>query len=109
MPVGDAVVEMILDLVRACRPDEPEAHPGIKGAISWGPGPRAAQAMMLMVRAQALLDGRLAPSAEDVRSLARPVLTHRMALGFAARARGDDLGDLIDRVASAVTRMEAAA
>ncbi|WP_208354067.1 AAA family ATPase [Pseudaestuariivita rosea] len=109
MPVGDAVVEMILDLVRACRPDEPEAMEIVRDSVSWGPGPRAAQALMLTVRAQALLDGRLAPSAEDVIKMARPVLIHRMALSFSARARGVELGALIEEVANKVTRIEAAA
>ncbi|WP_127902608.1 AAA family ATPase [Solirhodobacter olei] len=109
MPVGDAVVEMILDLVRACRPGEAEAGQRVNEAVSWGPGPRAAQALMLTVRARALLEGRLAPSAEDVAALARPVLSHRMALSFAARARGESLPALIDSVAAQVTRIEAAA
>jgi MoxR-like ATPase len=109
MPVGESVVEMILDLVRACRPGEAEALPVVTETVSWGPGPRAAQAMMLTVRARALLDGRLAPSAEDVLAMARPVLSHRMALSFAARARGEDLSAVIDRVAAQVTRTEAAA
>ena len=109
MPVGDGVVELILDLVRACRPGEVEAAANVTGSVSWGPGPRAAQALMLTVRARALLDGRLAPNAQDVLALARPVLTHRMALGFAARARGENLGALIDAVAASVTRTERAA
>ncbi|MFZ5752236.1 MAG: AAA family ATPase [Pseudomonadota bacterium] len=109
MPVGEKVVETILDLVRACRPDEPEADAAVKGAVSWGPGPRAAQALMLTARARALLQGRLAPSVEDVMALARPVLIHRMALSFAARARGENLGAVIERVAAAVTRLDAAA
>jgi MoxR-like ATPase len=109
MPVGEKVVGMILDLVRACRPAEAEAAEGVTGSVAWGPGPRAAQALMLTVRARALLDGRLAPSAEDVAALARPVLTHRMALSFAARARGESLGSIIDRVAMQATRAEAAA
>jgi hypothetical protein len=96
MPVGEAVVEMILDLVRACRPGEPEALALVNDTVSWGPGPRAAQALMLSVRARALLDGRLAPSPEDVLALARPVLSHRMALSFAARARGESLARVID-------------
>lgn len=108
MPVGEAVVKMILDLVRACRPGEPEGA-GLNDVLSWGPGPRAAQALMLMVRARALLDGRLAPSAEDVVALARPVLVHRMALNFAARARGESLGAIIDRVVARVAGIEAAA
>ncbi|MFN6977903.1 MAG: AAA family ATPase [Gemmobacter sp.] len=109
MPVGESVVEAILDLVRACRPGEPEAVPEARDSLSWGPGPRAAQALMLTVRARALLEGRLAPSVEDVAALARPVMIHRMALNFAARARGDDLGALIDRIAARITRVEVAA
>jgi MoxR-like ATPase len=108
MPVGEKVVELILDLVRACRPGEAEAGAAVNGSVSWGPGPRAAQALMLAVRARALLDGRLAPSAEDVTALARPVLSHRMALSFAARARGESLAGIIDAVARDVTRAEAA-
>ena len=109
MPVGDAVVEHILDLVRACRPGEADGMKDLADSLSWGPGPRAAQALMLTVRARALLDGRLAPSVEDVAAMARPVLVHRMALTFAARQRGEDLGALIDRVAARVLRVEAAA
>ena len=108
MPVGENIVEMILDLVRACRP-EGDAPEIVKQSVSWGPGPRAAQSLMLTARAEALLDGRLAPSPEDVQRLAGPVLSHRMALSFSARARGEDLETLIGRVASQVTNVEAAA
>ncbi|MEP1536215.1 MAG: MoxR family ATPase [Paracoccaceae bacterium] len=100
MPVGESVVELILDLVRAFRPSEAEADQRVKETVSWGPGPRAAQALMLAVRARALLDGRFAPSADDVLNMARPVLSHRMALNFAARARGDSLAELIDTTAA---------
>ena len=109
MPVGDSVVEMILDLVRAFRPDEPGASARVRDTVAWGPGPRAAQALMLAVRARALLNGRLAPSAEDVIDMARPVLNHRMALNFAARARGDSLARLIDDTAAEVSGAKAAA
>ena len=109
MPVGESVVGAILDLVRACRPGAADADPALRDTLSWGPGPRAAQALMLAVRARALIAGRLAPSVEDVAALARPVLTHRMALSFSARARGDDLGAIIDRVAARVTGATGAA
>lgn len=109
MPVGDSVVEMILDLVRAFRPDEPDASERVRETVAWGPGPRASQALMLAVRARAMLHGRLAPSAEDVINMARPVLSHRMALNFAARARGDSLADLIDTTAAGLSHREAAA
>ena len=108
MPVGDHIVEMILDLVRACRPDE-NASDVVRNSVSWGPGPRAAQALMLTVRAQALLEGRLAPSAEDVMAMAVPVLEHRMALSFAARARGETVTSIINSVAAQITKVKAAA
>jgi len=101
MPVGDLVVEAILDMVRACRPSEEEGH-ALLGTLAWGPGPRAAQSLMLMVRARALLQGRLAPTIADVRALAQPVLGHRMALTFAARARGDSLAEVIATVCDRV-------
>ena len=109
MPVGEAVVDAILDLVRAGRPDEPGAPANVREFVSWGPGPRAAQALMLSVRARALLNGRLAPSVDDVVALAHPVLVHRMALGFAARAQGVDLGAVIDEMIAHTLGAEAAA
>ena len=108
MPVGENIVEMILDLVRACRPDA-DAPNLIRQNVAWGPGPRAAQALMLCARAEALMNGRLAPSPEDVRALAAPVLSHRMALSFAARARGESLTSIIDTVSAQITKVEAAA
>jgi MoxR-like ATPase len=95
-PIGESIVEAILDLVRAARPGE--GDPEITKHISWGPGPRAAQALMLASRARALVDGRLSPSKDDIAALAEPVLKHRMALTFAARAEGEDLPRLIARL-----------
>ncbi len=109
MPVGESVVETILDLVRAFRPEEPGASERVRETVSWGPGPRAAQALMLAVRAKALLDGELAPSAEAVADMALPVLSHRMALNFAARARGDSLADLIHQTSAGLINAAAAA
>jgi MoxR-like ATPase len=97
IPVGESVVEAILRLVRAGRPESTEI-PELKGQIAWGPGPRASQALMLACRARALLEGRLAPSGDDVVALAPPVLRHRMALTFAARADGVTVGDVIERL-----------
>jgi MoxR-like ATPase len=96
LPVGDSVVEAILTLVRSARPGE-EGGDSSK-TIAWGPGPRASQALMLAVRARALLDGRLAPSIDDVLALAEPVLKHRMALTFSARAEGQTISDVIKRL-----------
>ncbi|WP_412551531.1 AAA family ATPase [Shimia sp. MIT910701] len=109
MPVGESVMELILDLVRACRPDDETATEAVRENVAWGPGPRAAQALMMTVRAQALLQGRLAPNAQDVIDMAGPVLSHRMALTFAARARGENLAWLIAETVSRFDNVGAAA
>ncbi|MEM8657367.1 MAG: MoxR family ATPase [Pseudomonadota bacterium] len=109
MPVGEAVVEHILDLVRASRPDTPEASDLVAGDVAWGPGPRAAQALMLTVRARALMDGRLVPSVEDVAALAHPILVHRMALSFSARAAGRTLDGLISELVERTLKVDLAA
>jgi MoxR-like ATPase len=96
LPVGESVVDAILRLVRSARPG-PEGGDGAK-LIAWGPSPRASQALMLAVRARALLDGRLAPSIDDVLDLAEPVLKHRMALTFTARAEGETIEGVVGRL-----------
>ncbi|MDB5631401.1 MAG: ATPase associated with various cellular, 3, partial [Tardiphaga sp.] len=100
LPVGDSVVEAILTLVRSARPG-PDAG-DVGKLIAWGPGPRASQSLMLAVRAKALLDGRLAPSIDDVLDLAEPILKHRMALTFSARAEGRTIPDVIRQLKSRI-------
>ncbi|PWB93221.1 AAA family ATPase [Methylosinus sporium] len=100
LPVGDRIVDAILDLVRAARPGE--GDPEIAPHVAWGPGPRAAQALMLATRARALLSGRLSPSLDDVAALAAPALRHRMALTFAARAQGKTVAGLVDKLVSRI-------
>jgi MoxR-like ATPase len=97
LPVGEKVVDAILKLVRAARPDE-SGDKDVRNLIAWGPGPRASQAFMLAARARALIEGRLAPSTDDVVALAHPILRHRMALNFTARAEGQTLDGVIDRI-----------
>ena len=96
LPVGESVVEAILDLVRSARPET--ADKALAEKIAWGPGPRASQSLMLAVRARALLDGRFAPSIDDVAALAEPILKHRMALTFSARSSGDTLSGVIAKL-----------
>ncbi|MSP83650.1 MAG: MoxR family ATPase [Alphaproteobacteria bacterium] len=97
LPVGDSVVEAILNLVRSGRPEETGIDE-VRRHVAWGPGPRASQALMLAARARALLDGRLAPSIDDVLTLSGPILRHRMALSFAARADGITIDQVIQRL-----------
>jgi len=96
MPVPESVVTSILDLVRSARPGQGNAE--TDRHVAWGPGPRASQALTLCARARALYDGRLAPSIDDVRALAEPVMQHRMALTFAARAEGMNVRDVVARL-----------
>jgi MoxR-like ATPase len=101
MPVPESVVEAILALVRSARPGQGSAD--TDKHVAWGPGPRASQALTLCARARALYDGRLAPSVDDVKALAEPVLQHRMALTFAARAEGTTVRDVIARLVKQVS------
>jgi MoxR-like ATPase len=96
IPVGDSVVDAILALVRSGRPEE--SAEGARRFVAWGPGPRASQALMLACRARALLDGRYAPSIDDVLALAPPVLRHRMAVSFAGRAEGITVTQVIEQM-----------
>ncbi|MGE0737225.1 MAG: AAA family ATPase [Alphaproteobacteria bacterium] len=97
IPVGESVVKAILDLIRNGRPETTTINE-IKDHVAWAPGPRASQALMLATRARAVLEGRLAPSVDDVVALAHPILRHRMALNFAARADGVTIDKVIDRL-----------
>jgi MoxR-like ATPase len=101
VPVGTSVTEAILDIVRAGRPISSDIEE-VRKHVSWGPGPRACQALMLGVRARAVIEGRLAPSIDDILALAHPILRHRMALTFSARAEGVTLGRVIDRMCERV-------
>ena len=99
MPVGERLVDAILTLVRDGRP-ETTSLDVVKRHVQWGPGPRAAQALMLASRALALLDGRLSPSLDDVAALAGAVLRHRMAVTYAARADGVGVDTIIQSLVS---------
>lgn len=97
LPVGESVVNAILTLTRNSRPDQSD-YDFVKNHVSWGPGPRAGQALMLATRAKALIEGRLSPSVDDVIDLASPVLRHRMAISFAARAEGETVEGVIAKL-----------
>ncbi|WP_019221398.1 AAA family ATPase [Bartonella senegalensis] len=96
MPISENVVEAILKLVRSARPHKDNSLANTY--VAWGPGPRASQALSLCARARALYHGRLTPSLDDIATLARPVLQHRMALNFSARAENITIKDIIDNL-----------
>lgn len=97
IPVGDQVVNAILKLVRGLRPQD-DAHDIVKDYVAWAPGPRGSQGLMLSCRAKALLEGRSAPSVDDVIDLAAPVLKHRMALNYKARADNITIGHILNEL-----------
>jgi len=99
IPIGESVVEAILSLVRSARPDH-STNESMTRFVSWGPGPRASQALMLACRARALIDGRFSPSIDDVLALAPPVLRHRMAVSFAGRAEGINVTRVIEQISA---------
>lgn len=102
IPVGESVADAIIDLVRAGRPGSSDIDE-VNKFVSWGPGPRASQALMLGTRARAVIEGRLSPSVDDVLALVHPILRHRMALTFAARAEGITLKSVIDKICERIS------
>ena len=97
MPIGDKTVDSILKLVRSARPSY-VGGAKVASHLAWGPGPRASQALMLAVRAKSFMEGRFAPSRDDVAALAKPILQHRMSLTFAALAEGVTMDQVIDKL-----------
>ncbi|MGO9917417.1 MAG: AAA family ATPase [Isosphaeraceae bacterium] len=98
VPAGDHMVDYAVDLVRATRPKEPNALGFIKNWLAWGAGPRAAQYIVLAAKARAILHGRMAVSAGDIRAVVRPVLRHRIFTNFNADAEGVDADQIIDKL-----------
>jgi MoxR-like ATPase len=98
IPAADHMVDYAVDLARATRPGEAQAPAFIKKWLAWGAGPRAAQYIVLASKARALLHGRLAVSANDVRVTARPVLRHRIFTNFNADAEGVDSDQILDKL-----------
>lgn len=96
MPIGESVVDAIVTLTRSARPGQ--GVDDITRYLAWGAGPRAGQALMLAVRARALIQGRFAPSIDDVVALAHPIFKHRLALTFAARAEGKTVDAVITQL-----------
>lgn len=85
--ISDGLITYVSDVIRATRPDTTSID-YVKEWVDWGAGPRAGQAMILTAKAHALLEGRLAVSLEDLKSVAVPVLRHRVLVNFRAEAEG---------------------
>jgi len=102
VPVSQHMVEYAVDLVRATRPKEEYSPDFAKNWLAWGAGPRAAQNMVLTAKARAILHGRYAVTAEDIRAMAFPVLRHRIFTNFNADAEGVDVNQVIEKIISTI-------
>ena len=106
VPVPEHVVDFVLDIIRSCRPHEPEALPVTKELIDWGPGPRACQTMIIAGKVRALLNGRFHVTVEDIEALAHPILRHRLVPTFNAEAEGITVDAIIDQIIESVPRRQ---
>ncbi len=105
VPVSDHVLAYVADLVRATRPNEPNAYKFVKDWLAWGAGPRAGQYLLLAAKARAVLMGRMNVSCEDVRSAAHPVLRHRIFCNFNASSEGINSDKVVDRLLKEVPEL----
>ncbi len=102
LPVSDHIVKYTVRLVRSTRPGDPRAPDFIKKWIHCGAGPRAAQNLILAAKARAVIDGRILVTTDDVRSVARPVLRHRMFTNFTADSEGMDTNKIVQKLLETV-------
>ena len=98
VPVADHVIRHAVELVRLTRPKEAGAPDFVKELVEWGAGPRASQFLVLGAKARAILDGRMTPSVEDVRALAKPVLVHRVITNFRAESDNVSAEEIVTRL-----------
>ena len=96
LPAPPTVVKYAVQLARSTRPDSAEATAQVKRYVGWGAGPRASQYLVLGAKARAAMDGRTVPDLDDVRSVALPVLAHRVVLNFQGEADGVTAAQVIE-------------
>lgn len=101
MPVAKNVIEYAVRLVRMTRPNQPDAPEFIKNFVSFGAGPRASQNLILAGKAYALLNGRTSVERSDIRTLAIPVLRHRLVTNFKASASNMTAAGLVEQLLAA--------
>ena len=101
--VGDQVYEAAIDLARMTRPEEGKLPSDLRDKIQYGAGPRASIALLMASKARALLHKRCHATTEDVRSVAVPVLRHRIIPTFNAEAMGLDTDEIVKRLLKHLT------
>ncbi len=92
VPVPRSVATYAVNLCGSSRPDDKRSGEYVRDYVAWGAGPRGSQNLVWASKARALLAGRTAPTIEDVRSVALPVLRHRLLTNH--RAVGDGVSSM---------------
>jgi MoxR-like ATPase len=104
VPVGEHVYQLVLDIIRATRPNEPGASDFVRQWLNWGAGPRAGQYLILGAKARALIRGRLHVTTEDIDAVAPAVLRHRIIPNFNADAEGVTVEQIIEKILALIPR-----
>ena len=95
MPIPPTVAAYAVKLCGSSRPTDPRADQYVRDYVGWGAGPRGSQNLVRAAKARALLDGRAAPTIQDVRDLAQPVLRHRVLVNHRAIGDGVTSDDVV--------------
>ena len=95
IPITDNVIEYAVGLVRKTRPKSKQATELVRSYLDWGAGPRASQNLMLAAKAHAVVNGKFSPDIEDVKAVAKPILSHRIVKNYKAEAEGITISNII--------------
>ena len=98
IPINDNVLEYAVKLVSKTRPNSLHSTEYVNDYIDWGAGPRASQYIVLAAKCHALINGKYSPDIEDVKSIAKPILRHRIVKNYKAESQGLTVDDIIDNI-----------
>ena len=102
VPIAQDLIRYAVRLTAASRPHQTNAQAFVNDWVSWGAGTRACQFLVLGAKARALVQGRTHVSADDIRTLAAPVLRHRILVNYRAEAEGTNVEHIIRRLLDTV-------
>ena len=105
MPIAQNLIRYAVRLTAASRPQQKNAPQFVNDWVSWGAGTRACQFLVLGAKARALVQGRTHVSSDDIRTLAAPVLRHRILVNYRAEAEGTNVGAIIRRLLETVKEL----
>ena len=98
IPVADNVLEYAVQLASKTRISNPDAPKITSDFITWGAGPRASQYLIIGAKCHAALRGRYSPDIDDVKTIAKAILRHRLVRNYRAEAEGYSMDQIIDEL-----------